>query len=113
SVPAAEVYGCKELLGREQVGTGADWALIRLDRAVVGHQPLKINASGSIEKGTEIVVIGHPAGLPTKVAGNAAVRDASKEGFFVANLDTFGGNSGSAVFNAKTGQIEGILVRGE
>jgi len=31
----------------------------------------------------------------------------------VANLDTFGGNSGSAVFNAETGEVEGILVRGE
>lgn len=33
--------------------------------------------------------------------------------FFSANLDTFQGNSGSAVFNAETGMIEGILVRGE
>ena len=32
--------------------------------------------------------------------------------FFSANLDTYGGNSGSAVFNAVNGQIEGILVRG-
>ena len=31
----------------------------------------------------------------------------------MANLDTYGGNSGSAVFNAKTGLVEGILVRGE
>jgi hypothetical protein len=35
------VYSCSELIGREQVGTGADWALIRLDRKVTGHQPLK------------------------------------------------------------------------
>jgi len=41
------------------------------------------------------------------------VRDASPTGYFVANLDTYGGNSGSAVFNAKTGVIVGILVRGE
>ncbi len=59
------------------------------------------------------MVIGHPAGLPTKVSGGAKVRDAGPTGHFVANLDTYGGNSGSAVFNAKTGLIEGILVRGE
>ncbi len=40
-------------------------------------------------------------------------RDASPNGYYVANLDTYGGNSGSAVFNAKTGVIEGILMRGE
>jgi hypothetical protein len=79
---------------------------------VAGHAPLKVNRSGAPAKGTPIIVIGHPAGLPTKVAGGAAVREV-KEGYFTANLDTYGGNSGSAVFNARTGQIEGILVRGE
>src|SRR6185295_6557109 len=61
----------------------------------------------------KIIVIGHPAGLPTKVAGGAAVRDEKPAGYFTANLDTYGGNSGSAVFNAVTGLVEGILVRGE
>ena len=95
------------------MGTGADWALIRLDRKVTGHEPLKYDTSDSVKNGDPLVVIGHPAGLPTKVAGGATVRDASPKGYFVANLDTYGGNSGSAVFNAKTGVIVGILVRGE
>ncbi|MBI5883258.1 MAG: trypsin-like peptidase domain-containing protein [Elusimicrobia bacterium] len=113
SVPAGEVYGCSQLLGREQVGTGADWALIKLDRPVLDHKPLALNRSGKIGNGTPLFVIGHPAGLPTKIAGGAKVRDASPDGYFVANLDTYGGNSGSAVFNAGTGLVEGILVRGE
>jgi len=113
SVPAGDVYGCKTLLGRAQQNSGADWAIIRLDRTVTGHAPLKLNRSGSIPNGTPLIVIGHPAGLPTKVAGGAYVRDQGSDGHFVANLDTYGGNSGSAVFNAVTGQVEGILVRGE
>ncbi|OGR65569.1 MAG: hypothetical protein A2X31_00315 [Elusimicrobia bacterium GWB2_63_22] len=113
SVPSSDVYGCAQLIGREQVGTGADWALIRLDRKVTGHEPLKYNTADTVKNGDELVVIGHPAGLPTKVAGGATVRDASPKGYYVANLDTYGGNSGSAVFNARTGVIEGILVRGE
>jgi V8-like Glu-specific endopeptidase len=112
-VPASDVYSCSELIGREQVGSGADWALIRLDRKVTGHEPLKYDATSSVKNGDELVVIGHPAGLPTKVAGGATVRNAAPNGYFVANLDTYGGNSGSAVFNAKTGIIVGILVRGE
>ncbi|HAU89128.1 MAG TPA: serine protease, partial [Elusimicrobia bacterium] len=43
----------------------------------------------------------------------AKVRDFSKSGYFVADLDTFGGNSGSPVFNTRTKKIEGILVRGD
>jgi hypothetical protein len=114
SVPASEVYGCGQLVGRRQDGeTGPDYAIVRLDRPVANHAPLKLNRSGAIANGTKLFVIGHPSGLPTKVAGGAQVRDADKNGYFVANLDTYGGNSGSAVFNAVTGQIEGILVRGE
>ena len=113
SVPAAEVYGCGQLLGREQDNAGADWALVKLDRPVTGHAPLKLDLGGTVANGDFLFVIGHPAGLPTKVAGGAQVRDASPKGFFVANLDTYGGNSGSAVFNAKNGLVEGILVRGE
>lgn len=112
-VPASDVYSCAKLLGREEVGSGADWALIKLDRPVTGHKPLSINKLGDPAEGTPLVVIGHPAGLPTKVAGGASVRDPKPNGYFVANLDTYGGNSGSAVFNARTGLIEGILVRGE
>jgi V8-like Glu-specific endopeptidase len=113
SVPATEVYGCKELIGRQQVNDGADWALVRLDRPVAGHAPLKLDLTGKIAKGDEVLVIGHPSGLPVKIAGGAHVRDASNDGFFVANLDTYAGNSGSAVFDAETGLVEGVLVRGE
>jgi V8-like Glu-specific endopeptidase len=112
-VTGSDVYGCKELIGREQEGQGADWALVRLDRPVTDRKPLEISRSGSISKGTPLFVIGHPAGLPTKIAGGAKVRDDQTKGYFVANLDTYGGNSGSAVFNALTGLVEGILVRGE
>ncbi|MEW5906224.1 MAG: serine protease [Elusimicrobiota bacterium] len=113
SVPASEVYSCAKLIGREEVGTGADWALIKLDRPVTGHAPLKYNLADTLKNGDPLLVIGHPAGLPTKIAGGATVRNINKPGYFIANLDTYGGNSGSAVFNAKTHVIEGILVRGE
>lgn len=112
-VPAGDVYGCGKLLGSVVVGTGADWALVKLDRPVTNREPLKLNMTGKIAKGAPLFVIGHPAGLPTKVAGGASVRDDSPEGYIIANLDTYGGNSGSAVFNARSGLIEGILVRGE
>ena len=46
---------------------------------------------------TPLVVIGHPSGLPTKIADGAWVRNNESEYYFVTNLDTFGGNSGSAV----------------
>lgn len=109
-----DVYSCKELIHSELSGPNkSDYALVRLDRAVVGRDPLPIRQSGSIADSEGLTVIGHPTGLPTKVADGANVRTNSDIAFFVANLDTYGGNSGSAVFNSATGIIEGILVRGE
>ncbi len=114
TVGADDVYSCKELIYTELNNTNMnDFAIIRLDRKVVGRQPLPIRQSGNVGDSDNLVVIGHPSGLATKVAGGAKVRDNTPAQYFIANLDTYGGNSGSAVFNADTGLVEGILVRGE
>ncbi|MCG2724850.1 MAG: serine protease [Elusimicrobia bacterium] len=120
-INSADVYSCKHIIkcfegdepSGEDTDLGADYALIKLDRAVKGRAPLPINRERNIKNGTSLFVIGHPMGLPVKLAGDSSVRNASPEGYFVANLDTYGGNSGSPVFNAETKLIEGILVRGE
>lgn len=124
TVPGANVYSCgsivKRFLGGEPGSAnpagqnlGADYALVKLDRKVTGRKALPVNRGTSLKKGDGLFVIGHPVGLPVKLAGDSTVRDFSKVGYFVADLDTFGGNSGSPVFNAKTKKIEGILVRGD
>ncbi len=126
-IPAGEVYTCSEIVKRQLVNVttaednmettvyGPDYALIKLDRKVKGHKPLPVNRGGGLKKGTPLFVTGHPTGLPFKFAGNARViKDMdSASAYFSTNLDTFGGNSGSPVFNAETLLIEGIHVRGE
>jgi subtilisin-like proprotein convertase family protein len=112
NVAASEVYRCKGIVKTVMTSTGADFAIVELDRPVVGHKPLTIRRSGSAAVNDSLVVIGHPSGLPTKIASNGFIRKIVKT-HYVASLDTFGGNSGSAVFNAKTMDVEGILVRGE
>ena len=113
TIPKNSVYKCKKLISRElDYLNKDDWALIELDREVTDRRPLEIRKSGKIKKGDNLVVIGHPSGLPSKIADGAQVRKLKKK-YFVANLDTYAGNSGSAVFNADTGIVEGILVRGD
>ncbi|WP_127717507.1 serine protease [Halobacteriovorax sp. HLS] len=114
-IPSENVYSCEKILAQEQVsipilGT-TDYALIKLDREVTTGAPLKFRTEGRIEKGTSVAVIGHPLGLPLKIADNARVRAVFGK-TFKANLDTYGGNSGSPVVDAKTGLVEGILVHG-
>ncbi len=112
SVPSEDVYRCNRLIRNEVVGGARDYAVVQLDRPVPNYKPLRVRKSGEPEVGTALVVIGHPAGLPTKVADGAIIRSIRSE-HFVTTLDTYGGNSGSAVFNIDTGEVEGILVRGE
>ncbi len=107
-----EVYSCKQLIHSVANPAGEDFAVARLDRPVTSVPPLDLRRQGRIEAGASLSVMGHPAGLPLKIAGGAYVRSVQTE-HLVANLDTYGGNSGSAVFNSVTGLIEGILVRGE
>ena len=84
--------------------------IIRLEREV-DSEPLELSED-ALYVGDELYVIGHPAGLPLKVADGARVRQIKDE-HFVANLDTYGGNSGSAVFSMETDKVVGLLVRGE
>lgn len=112
-VGPSSVYNCKKIISRSlDRTTKDDYAVIELDRNVTGRKPLLFRRSGRISKGAQLAVIGHPTGLPTKIADGAEVRSLAGK-FFVANLDTYGGNSGSAVFNMRTFEVEGILVRGE
>lgn len=114
-IKKSNVYGCKQIVSRKQtLGLFAtkDYAVIKLDRKVTDREPLEYRKKGSAKKGTELVVIGHPSGLPTKIADGAEVTK-KRWNFFYANLDTYGGNSGSAVFNKETGVVEGILIQGE
>lgn len=114
SVPIENIYSCSKIIARAQNHSSMeDWAIIELDRKVRGIPHIDVRLDGEISVGEELVVIGHPSGLPTKVADGAFVRKNVHPNYFEANLDTFGGNSGSAVFNANTGLVEGILVRGE
>jgi hypothetical protein len=109
----SEIYRGVELIGRAEMGAGADWALVRIDRPVTNHNVLAIRRAGKIGDNQAVYVIGHPSGLPKKAAGRSAVRSNDNPAFFIANTDTYGGNSGSPVFNGSNHMVEGILVRGE
>jgi V8-like Glu-specific endopeptidase len=112
-VPKNSVYGCKQIMGRKEEMSGADWAVIKLDRPVTDRPYLHVRRQGGIAAKDGVTVIGYPSGIPLKVAGNSSVRRVTTDGYFVTDLDTYGGNSGSAVFNSQTWDIEGILVRGD
>ncbi|HCC47896.1 MAG TPA: hypothetical protein DEQ38_07260 [Elusimicrobia bacterium] len=92
-------------------GNGPDFALIRLKKKVTGRTPLAISRT-AIAPGASVGAIGYPSGMPVKIQETGSSVRAVRGSYFVADLDTFAGNSGSPVFNLETFKIEGILVRG-
>lgn len=113
-IPKEDVYSCKKVMSQSLNSLmNLDYAVVQLDRPVSGRVPLEINSGDELKNYTKLLIIGSPTGLPLKVAAGAHVRENEHPHYFKANLDSFGGNSGSGVFNAKSGTVEGILVRGE
>ncbi|HYO96066.1 MAG TPA: peptidoglycan-binding protein [Polyangiaceae bacterium] len=111
-VKGDDVYAGVQLVDSEVDPQGEDWAVVRLDRPVVGRRPAKLRREGLPSAQQPLHIVGHPLGLPLKVAGRATLRGTTGPESFVANVDAYGGGPGSPVFNSETHEIEGMLSRG-
>lgn len=117
-IPAENIYSCKEIIKHQlidQPNAHEDFTLIRLDRKVTNRIPLTLNKEKEINCQDELFIAGHPYGIPMTYA-NGGMSSCSKEdqgpSWFMADLDSFNGNSGSPVINLRTGLVEGILAWG-
>jgi V8-like Glu-specific endopeptidase len=113
TVNSNNVYECESVILKEMdLNNGIDHALIKLKRPVSDRAFAKLRQKGTIAVNDPLVLIGHPSGLPTKIAGDAYVLKVLKSSF-TSNVDAFSINSGSGVFNGITGEVEGILSSGQ
>lgn len=113
TVPHSSVYRCQKIIAlKDDRKSNIDYALIRLDRKVIGRAPVDIRLVGDASYKDKLAVIGHPRGLPTKIADSGDILDIFSDSIR-SNLDSYTMNSGSGVFNEKTGELEGILISGK
>lgn len=112
SVFSKDVYSCKEIIAN-QSGGEEDFALIRLGKKVRGRPILKLRQSGKVADDDLVFMLGHPMGMPMTLSKTQRVKNNQNPSLFTAELDSFVGNSGSPVINAKTLEVEGILVGGQ
>lgn len=95
--------------GRTDVCVG-DWALLRLERRVAAATgALRLQAP---RVGAAVYALSHPLGLPLKLSAGARILSV-EDGSFRADLDTYTGSSGGAVFDAETHALVGIVVEGQ
>lgn len=107
-----KIYSCSKLIISAETPK-LDFAIIKLDRAIIDRAPLEVRRIGKVNDFDELAVVGHPLGLPKILASNAEILKNSLPYSFVTNADTFSGNSGSPVINRRTLLVEGILIRGD
>ncbi len=115
-IPNENIYQGVKLLSRVYKrkgigGNGSDWALVKLDRKVVGQTVATLSTKGP-SRGQAVYVIGHPCGLPLKYGAGISISNNPNESCFNVNLKTYSGNSGSPVFDLHTHEVVGFVVRG-
>jgi hypothetical protein len=112
-VPLEDVYTPVDIVSKKiDASTGEDYGILRVDRPIVNHAPLKLSPSSGSRKDTAVYAVGYPSGLPLKLADEAVVRSETTH-TFITNTDTFGGNSGSPILDAVSHEVIGILARGD
>ncbi|MBK7156253.1 MAG: trypsin-like peptidase domain-containing protein [Sandaracinaceae bacterium] len=119
SIEADDVYSCRRVVTWSLDGN-RDYAVVQLDRPVVGRTPARfaqpgsagVGADGRMQLGASVTELGFPTGQPLKI-DTAAATDPGARGSaaFVVSLDAFGGHSGSGVVN-DTGELVGVLIAG-
>ena len=112
-IPGKNIYKGTKIIRKicRRMGNQSDWALIRLDRNVVGQQAAVLSGM-EVTRGQSVYLLGHPVGLPLKYARGVCVSDI-EEAYFGAQMDVYCGNSGSPVFDSETHEVIGIVVRGD
>ncbi len=122
TITTQDVFSCKSIVVRREDaepvnGQILDYGIIRLDRpATPRFTPAPVRPGNTaLTVGDKLGVIGSGDGLAFKIDSGGAVLEgnASTLDYFVANLDTFGGNSGSAVYELSSYTVAGILVYGQ
>ena len=113
TVPNTEIYEAEKVIDRAFIYLKVDWALVKLKHSVTNHRIARIREAGKVADDQSLHIIGHPLGLPLKYADHAKVYANQEKGCFSTNLDAFGGNSGSPVFNSQTHLVEGIHIVGQ
>ena len=114
-IPNENIYSGVEIIQKRcdicgSSPSGSDWALVRLDRPVLGQEIATLSTK-PVYYEQPLYSLGFPCGLPLKQA--AGVISGVQKAYFKAEMSGFEGSSGSPVFDCETHQLVGIITRGD
>lgn len=112
---SSEVRSCAHLLVNRIEGAPTartfDYSIIQLSSPMRERPTVQLTKANPVI-GTDLLTIGHPYGIPQKIALGGKMKGVSTAGSLLTDLDTYLGNSGSPVFDSKTLKMVGILIGG-
>ena len=112
-----DVYQCRRVIAQDLVESAEvrDYAVIQLDRPVSGRAPAEVIGHARAARGRHRVRDRVALGIPMKIDDGGRVRDPrpNQGDYFVGTPDSFGGNSGSGIFDLQTRALIGMLISGE
>ncbi len=103
-----DVFYCKKILDFKHDGEG-DYVIMELDRKVPNITPLEMDIKNQGQKGDPVAILGYPLGRSFTYTPGGRILSKDKN-FLRVDSDAFKNNSGSALFNIRTGKVEGILT---
>ena len=111
-LPKSQIYHCSriEKINYRIQQRGWDYALIKLDRPVVGVTPVSL-AQTEAQVGQAVISVSHPLGMPQKISIGSVIAEDMSPNFFRSDVDTFRGSSGSPLFSEQ-GELIGLLSQG-
>jgi hypothetical protein len=109
-IPETNIFEITNLLAKNR--EEKDYAVLVVNKTISQDRIVKLSSKLNVTSDDYFYVIGFPCGLSMKICNSASLRKNSNPDYFQINSDTYGGNSGSPVFNERTNEVEGILVRG-
>lgn len=113
-IPTAAIYSCKKILkAYDEDDTNYDYSVIQLDRKASARYVFTLGDDSYLNYNSSVYMLGHPLGLPLTHTQPAPVTSIYSDYTFKTTLDSFAGNSGSPVINAKNGNVVGILTGGQ
>lgn len=105
-------YKCDKILKRVfDRQNGISLTLMRLKKKVKNRKIIKLSNKKILNRDEELIVIGNIKGSSTKYSDGAFVSD-QDENLMIVNSDISGESLGSAVFNKRSLELEGILIYG-
>lgn len=109
NLQTATVFAVEELL--EYRRGGLDYAIVRLARAPGRQFGVGRVSPRDASQGDMLCIVGHPAGVPKRIEAGP-LTSFSGDRLRYNDIDTLGGNSGSAIWHSASGTIVGVHTNG-